>query len=120
MIRAILAAAPLSLALAACGSGDTATDAGSANTAAATTNAQPDYAERIRTMPEGQRTAVFLRAVRDAGNPCQTVMEATDVGVAGGPPTYAVRCDDGGRWVVAIGADGVATVTAQSAMQGKG
>lgn len=109
-----LLAAPLAL-LAACGSPDRTPET-TGNAAAPAT----DYAQRVRALPEGQRTAVFLRAIRDAGRDCQTVTEATEVTAQGGPATWSALCDNGARWVVAITPDGTATVVDQAALRGKG
>lgn len=114
MIRSILLL-PLA-ALAACGAEPSAQNSAAANAAASADNV--DYLSRIRSMPQGQRNAVFLRAIRDANQPCQGVTELTEVTSTGGPATWAARCDDGGRWVVAIAPNGTATVTSQAAVQG--
>lgn len=114
MYRSIIASLTLAL-LAACGAEQPA----QTNTAAVPAD-DVDYLARIRSMPQGQRNAVFLRAIRDANQPCQGVTELTEVTGTGGPATWAARCDDGGRWIVAIAADGTATVTSQAAVEGTG
>ena len=94
------------LSLAACGSEPD-------RTAAAKSAPADDYAERIKALPEGQRDAVLLRAIRDAGRPCQHVTRSTAVAPAdpGDAPAWTARCDDGATWVVALNPGGVATVT---------
>ena len=114
MIRPILLL-PLA-AVAACGAEPTAQNGTGTNTVAAADNV--DYLARIRSMPQGQRNAVFLRAIRDAKQPCQGVTELTEVTGTGGPATWVARCDDGGRWVVSIAPNGTATVTSQAAVEG--
>lgn len=92
------------LSLAACGSEparDAAVDAAPAD----------DYAQRIRALPEGQRDAVLLRAIRDAGRECQHVTRSTALPATDGAPSWRARCDDGATWVVALNPGGVATVT---------
>lgn len=125
LLPMLLLLAMLLLPLAACGAeppaGTNTAAANAANAAAAAP--QVDYLARIRAMPQGQRTAVFLRAIRDAGRPCQEVTELTEVtppeaAGTGGPATWSARCDDGGRWVVAIAPDGTATVTDQAQLGG--
>ena len=109
MIRILLPA----LFLSAC----SAEQPAATNTTAASAD-NVDYLARIRAMPAGQRNAVFLRAIRDAGRACQGVTELTEVTGNGGPATWSARCDDGNRWIVAISPTGVATVTNQAELQG--
>ena len=107
-------------ALAACNAepaGQTASASNSAGGNIAAADAV-DYPARIRTMAAGQRNAVFLRAVRDAGRACQGVTDATEVTVQGGPATWSAACEDGVRWIVAISPTGTATVTNQAELQG--
>lgn len=109
----VAALAPLVL-IAACGGSP------AGNTAEPVTNAATsdgNTAATIRDLPVGQRTAVLLRAIRDAGRDCQGVTEATEVTAAGSPPTWAATCEDGAQWIVAIGANGVATVTSRSELR---
>ena len=80
--------------------------------AAPTAPAADGYAAKVAALPAGQRVGVFLRAIRDAGQDCQRVVEATTVGAAGSPPAWLATCDDKRRWVVAIADDGTATVVA--------
>lgn len=103
--RLALATIPLAV-VAACS--DAPSDAPAATNAATPTG---NTAATVRDLPEGQRTAVFLRAIRDAGRDCQTVTKAVEVTAVQGTPTWQATCDDGAQWIVAIGADGVATVT---------
>lgn len=81
---------------------------------APTTNiAVPDngYTARIEGLTDAQRQGVLLRAIRDAGRDCQGVTAATAAGEVKGAPAWLATCTDGGQWVVALGGDGVATVT---------
>jgi len=68
------------------------------------------FQERIRTMPEAARNAVFIRAIRDAGFLCQHVASSSRMG-EGGAPTWSAVCSDSGQWIIAIGANGNAQVT---------
>ena len=116
MSRPLIAFAPLAL-LAACGGTPTETaNSATANTAAPAVNT----AATVRDLPEGQRTAVVLRAIRDAGRDCQTVTKAVEVTAVQGTPTWQATCDDGAQWIVAIGADGVATVTNRAELRETG
>ena len=71
---------------------------------------EADYAERLAAMDERQRNAVFLRAIRDGGRPCQQVTTSASEPAVSGMPAWSARCEDGGEWIVAIGRDGVASV----------
>ena len=69
-----------------------------------------DYQARLQALPEGQRNAVFIRALRDAGRDCQGVTSSAFQGAIQGRPTWTVRCEDGIGWVILIGKAGVAEV----------
>lgn len=106
MIRLLVPAGAL-LMLSACGSPQQ--DAAVAtNTITVPTG---EYAAKIRALPERQRQGVFLRAIRDTGRDCQEVTAAPEVGSIDNAPTWAVTCDKRARWLVAIDANGIATVT---------
>ena len=79
-----------------------------------------DYQARLQAMPEGQRNAVFIRALRDAGRPCQGVENSAYQGVRDGVPTWTARCTDGGGdWLILLGAGGVVqVVSAAEAVRG--
>lgn len=72
---------------------------------------QGDYQARLAQMPEGQRNAVFLRAIRDAGRDCQHVQTSAAASDLDGTPAWTATCDNGVRWLILIGADGIAQVT---------
>jgi hypothetical protein len=94
------------LLLAACGQG--------ASSDQPTTNVtvpEGDYAQAIRTMPQGQRVGVMFRAIRDAGRECQQVTDVKEAKDIEGAPTWVAVCNGNARWLVAIDAGGIATVT---------
>ena len=64
----------------------------------------------IDALAEGQRNAVFLRAIRDGGQDCQQVVGSAYNGEQLGRPAWAARCDDGRDWVVMLEANGRALV----------
>ena len=76
----------------------------------ATAPASNGYGAKVAALPEKQRAGVLMRAIRDAGQNCQQVVEATAAGAAGAPPAWVATCDDKRQWVVAIADDGTATV----------
>lgn len=91
----------LLLALAACGGGEREETAAS--------NAA-DYQARLQAMPEAQRNATFIRAIRDAEQECQGVESSSYQGEPNGRPTWLARCQGGSEWLIVIGADGGAMV----------
>ena len=76
--------------------------------------AEPAAAEavenEIAAMPEGQRNAVFIRALQDAGQECQHVDSSAPAGQHQGFPVWSARCSDGGNWTIVITNDGTAVV----------
>lgn len=117
MVRMLAPGAmPLFLLIAACSGSPTGNAMETTNTAAPAGNT----AATVENLPEGQRTAVFLRAIRDAGQQCQTVTRSQKVSTAGTTPTWQVTCDDGREWIVAIDAAGTATVADRASMTGSG
>lgn len=92
----------LVLALAAC---DSAAPPVATNSA----EANP-YADRIAALTEGQRNGVLIRAIRDADRECQQVTASTAAGLVEGKPAWTATCDDRTPFLVAFGADGIATV----------
>ena len=103
-MRRMTIMAGVALALAGCG--------GSAPESA--NKAEPAGAEavenEIAAMPEGQRNAVFIRALQDAGQECQHVDSSAPAGEHQGFPVWSARCSDGGNWTIVITNDGTAVV----------
>ncbi len=75
-----------------------------------TAAAAAGYAAKVAALSDTLRAGVLLRAIRDAGQPCQKVVSAQPAGRSGAFPAWAVTCDDHGQWVVAIADDGTAIV----------
>ncbi|MDT9599009.1 hypothetical protein [Sphingosinicella rhizophila] len=71
---------------------------------------QAAYENRLETMPEGQRNAVFIRAIRDAGLDCQHVSGSAAAGEYQGMPVWTASCDGGQEWTIVLGAGGVAQI----------
>ena len=69
-----------------------------------------DYQARLQAIPEGERNAVFIRAIRDAGRDCQSVVGSAYQGAFRDRPTWTARCDDGVGWVILMGKAGIAEV----------
>ena len=68
------------------------------------------YKQRIDALAAGQRDALFLRAIRDAGQQCQQVVGSAYNGVHFGMPSWAARCEDGADWLIMLGKGGNAHV----------
>jgi hypothetical protein len=101
MIRPAVAVPALALAVAACHSprGQAA-----GNSAAATSSGQ--FANQLAALPEGQRNGAVLRAVTDAGFPCQKIEHAAAHAPIGGKPAWAIACDHDNDYVaLAISGD---------------
>ena len=103
----------LALATAACGSGgqNGATTANAANAAEPAGN-------RVASLPEGQRNAVFIRAIRDAGLDCQHVERAVPAGIIQTMPAWRATCRGGGEWTIVIAPDGTAQILPEQATTG--
>ena len=112
MPRSVIAALFLAMPLAACGSSP------STNNEAAGAEPAPinNYADALKTMPEGQRTATLYRAIVDAKQQCQQVNAVQEARPLNGNPAWAATCDTGETFIVAVGPDGVAKVVGPTAV----
>ncbi|PAX08243.1 hypothetical protein [Sphingomonas lenta] len=99
----------LPLALAACQQQPAETAATTNNTAAPA--GYSAVQQRTLDLPEEQRRAVFLRAIRDGDAPCQGVTEAPRQPDQDGNPVFAAICTDGPVYAIALDRNGVAQVT---------
>ncbi len=100
----------LAAVVGACGAGDDSTNDAASNAGAPAANGT-DYVAAIRDMPQAQRRATFLRAIRDARQACQQVVDDKAAEPLNGAATWGVRCEDGRGWLIAIARDGNAKVT---------
>lgn len=94
-------AAALAVALAACeGPGETNV-----------TVPGPENVENaLESMPEASRNAVFIRAIRDAGQECQHVESSERAGEHQGYPVWNATCQGGGTWTIVVMNDNTAAV----------
>ena len=69
-----------------------------------------EFQNQIQAMPEGQRNAVFIRAIRDSGQQCQHVESSAAGAEVSGHPTWTARCDGGASYTIVILQGGVAQV----------
>lgn len=93
----------LALSAAACSRGSQAPNASAANVAEPAGN-------QVAALSEGQRDAVFIRAIRDARLECQRVQGSTRAGEYRGMPVWRARCQGGGEWIIVIANDGTAQI----------
>lgn len=70
-----------------------------------------NYVARVEALGERQRFGVLFRAVRDAGQDCQELTDATETKTSDGRPAWIVTCDARTRWTVVLSNDGTALVT---------
>jgi len=106
----------LGMALAGCG-----TQGGSNETAAANTTATSQgsgYIAKVLALPPRQLNGVLYRAIDDAKQSCQGIADTLRQKDNNGKPVWAVRCTDGGAWLITIGDDGTADVTGVPAKAG--
>jgi hypothetical protein len=95
------------LLLAGCGSTDGREEAVEAG---AQGNQATNYQAEMAALPEGQRNAGFIRAIRDARLDCQHVESSQAAGEYRGNPVWNVRCAGGGNWTLVVTADGTAQI----------
>jgi hypothetical protein len=107
-----LAASAAVLLLAGCDQGGSQAQQPKQPAADARSDAQTRLAAQVRLagMPEAERNAVFIRAIRDASFDCQHVASSSYQGVSAGSPTWVATCDDASNWVILIGSNGSAQV----------
>lgn len=68
-----------------------------------------NVADRLASMPDTQRNAVFIRAIRDAGFTCQHVESSGQVGDYRGMPMWTARCREN-DWAILVGSSGMVQV----------
>lgn len=103
----------LAAMLAGCGTGgsgssDASANAAGDNVAASTPNS--DAQNQVRSLPDGQRNGVLIRAIRDAGQDCQQVEASELIATSNNLPVYMATCHGGAVYAVAIRDDGTAQV----------
>ena len=103
-MRVILSGGGLALALAVGGCGDRRAEP--ANRAEA--EATEDVANQLAALSDAQRNAVFIRAIRDAGENCQHVESSARAGEYRGRPVWSAQCEGGASWTIVVTRDGTA------------
>jgi len=79
--------------------------------------AQKDQAATVAALPARQRNAVFFRAVRDAGLPCQDIVKAEAVAGERKAKVWRVECEDHGVHLLSVPPTGPVLVTSRTAQQ---
>lgn len=103
-------ATTLAVFLAAC-SGHSGGSEGAGNNAQAAADNVQDYGATVAALPPGQQGGVFLRAIRDAGLPCQDVVDMERLPDQNGQKVWRATCDGGVQHLIQIGKGGIANVT---------
>lgn len=76
----------------------------------AAVRAPANEAQRIAGMGDGERNAVFYRALSDGGHDCQNVTSSRRAGESNGVPVWQVVRRGGRTWFIAITANGYAQI----------
>jgi hypothetical protein len=95
--------AGLALAAVACGGVNDAVNGAAAN-------APGPVGNQVAALSQGQRDAVFIRAIRDARLECQRVQGSVRIGEYRGMPVWRARCQGGGEWIIVVANGGTAQI----------
>ena len=106
----------LGVMLAGCGSHTN--EPAAANNSAAAAPQGSGYVAKVLALPPRQLNGVLYRAIDDAKQSCQGIADTVRQKDNNGKPVWAVRCIDGGAWLITIGDDGTADVTGIPAKAG--
>jgi hypothetical protein len=103
------------LALAGCSSpfGQTAND-NTNNADDGNTTESINYVAAVGALSDDERKAVFFRAIRDAGVPCQMVIKAEKTEPWQGLPSWLADCDTGDQHLIQLKPDGSAKVVSRT------
>ncbi|MEI9852295.1 MAG: hypothetical protein WDN24_17175 [Sphingomonas sp.] len=122
MTRTIIAAVAGALALSACGEPAPPPDAVENDAADAVRRGQcdrqrcggRDVLAVVLAMPDAQRNIVFVRAVMDAGLPCEGVVKSERMPDQDGKPLWRAECKNGKSHLISITPDGTANIISRS------
>lgn len=73
-----------------------------------------NYVAEVEDLSAPQRNAVFFRAIRDAGLPCQHVTGAEQIAAPEKAPMWRARCEDGAAHLIQLLPDGTANVVSRA------
>lgn len=109
-MRRFVAPTALCVALAACGTQKAEQPAGSQTVLSDEIN---NYQQAVINLNEASRKAVLFRAIRDAGLPCQNVIQAERLPDEKDGPVWRAQCEDKSYHLVIVRADGTAYVVSR-------
>lgn len=69
---------------------------------------------KVLAMNDRQRNVVFIRAIMDAGLPCQQVVSSERVADQDGKPLWRANCGGGVAHMVSITPDGTANIVSRT------
>ena len=87
------------------------------NTAAAQ---QENYQAQMAALTPGQREMVLLKAIHEGGRDCPNAETTVELAPIKNSPTWQVTCDNRQKWIVIVGASGVAVVTTERELRANG
>lgn len=109
-MRRFLAATALCVALVGCGTQKAEQPAAGQT---ATSDGINNYQQAVINLNEASRKAVLFRAIRDAGLPCQNVIQAERLPDEKDGPVWRAQCEDKSYHLVIVRADGTAYVVSR-------
>ncbi|MBO9623694.1 MAG: hypothetical protein J7500_13390 [Sphingomonas sp.] len=68
----------------------------------------------VLNMSDRQRNVVFIRAILDAGLPCQAVTSSERLPDQDGRPLWRANCDGGASHMISITPDGTANIVSRT------
>ena len=81
---------------------------------------EENYQARMAALSPGQREMVLLNAIHEGGRDCDDAKTTTELAPIKGSPTWRITCDNGQKWIVIVGASGVAVVTTERELKANG
>lgn len=80
-----------------------------------TSGSAMNYVDEIASLPKQARDAAFFRAIRDAGLPCQRVIDSRPMEGAKAPSAaWRAQCEDKAYHLIQIQPDGSAVVASRT------
>lgn len=102
------------LIVAGCGGEPAVTDNVVENMAVENAADATNFQAEVIALEPRAREGVFLRAVRDAGLPCQSVTGSESVEPRDGNPTWRATCDGNRPHLISITRDGTANIISRT------
>lgn len=80
----------------------------------ATSESITNYQQAVINLNDASRRAVLFRAIRDAGLPCQNVVQAERLPDEKEGPVWRAQCEDKSYHLIIVRADGTANVVSRT------